>query len=117
VEAEVLDAGALARPVPGAATLLNALSTKGETPAWVLAKSRLEGGDSIRIERDATSFPWLGRPMIEPRNLPRKIDTIPFQSENFTCPTARRKCKSDDRFHMARHGIKQSVVSGDLITV
>jgi hypothetical protein len=36
---------------------LNALSTKGETPAWVLAKSRLEGGDSIRIERDATSFP------------------------------------------------------------
>src|SRR5580704_13740454 len=61
VEAKVLDPGPTPRSWPRRAAFLNTLSGKGKTPARMLAEGRLQRRDSIRIERDATPFPGLGR--------------------------------------------------------
>jgi hypothetical protein len=109
VEAKVLDTGALSRSVPGGTTLPEALSGKGETPAWMFAERRSKRRNGIRIERNAASFSRLGCAVIEPCDFARKIYPIPFESKDLTRSTPSRQSESYDWPHVRRHGVKQSL--------
>ncbi len=109
VEAEVLDAGAPFRLVPGGRTLLNALTGKGEAPPWVLSPRRFERRRGVRIERYTATVTRLRRTVIEPRDLPVKIYAAPFEPQDLARTAAGRERELHDRLHVVWQRLDQSV--------